>query len=168
MKGNDSGRHSGIENGSGSIPSSGADGLPKRFLDDRGSNRCRQLAPQADGCLLRIDGPRSLRRGALLLLFSLLISIRSVAAPSWDGTWAGGWQNGDGIQIIIAGDKVIWVYRDDDYPEILSSAASPEGSMLCVWWVGGDGFLQRTGDGEATISLRERGRPVRLFVVKRE
>ena len=106
------------------------------------------------------------RRVALLLLSSSLIAIRSPAAPSWDGTWAGGWENGDGIQIIIAGNKVIGVYRDGDYPEILSSAASPEGRMLSFSWVGGDAFLQRSGDREATISLREHGRPVRNFTVK--
>jgi hypothetical protein len=113
---------------------------------------------------------QTLRRGALLLLFSLLIPIRSVAAPSWDGSWAGGWENGDGIQIVIAGDKVIGVYRDGDYPEILSSAASPEGRMLTFSWIGGDAFLQRGSDHdrEATISLREHGRPVRSFTVKRE
>jgi hypothetical protein len=103
-------------------------------------------------------------------LFVLLISIRSIAAPSWAGTWTGGWEHGDGIQIIIAGDKVIGVYRDGDYPEILSSAASPEGRMLSFSWIGGDAFLQRASDHdrEAIISLRERGRPVRSFTVKRE
>jgi hypothetical protein len=110
-------------------------------------------------------------RGALVGLVGLLVWItgEASAAPSWDGTWTGGWENGDGIQIIVAGDKVTGVYRDGDYPEILSSAMSPEGRMLSFWWVGGDGFLQRTrGDGEATLSLRERGRSVRSFVVKRE
>ena len=113
--------------------------------------------------------PRLLRC-ALPLLFVLLIAIRSVAAPSWDGTWVGGWENGDGIQIIIAGDKAIGVYRGGDYPEILSSAASPEGRMLTVSWVGGDAFLERASDHDrqATISLREHGRPVRSFTVKRE
>jgi hypothetical protein len=113
---------------------------------------------------------RALRRGAFLLLFALLIPIRSLAAPSWDGTWAGGWENGDGIQIIITGNKVIGVYRGGDYPEILSTAISPEGRMLTFSWVGGDAFLERASDRdrEATISLREHGRPVRSFVVKRE
>jgi hypothetical protein len=113
---------------------------------------------------------QALRRDALLVLFVLLIPIRSVAAPSWDGTWAGGWENGDGIQIVIAGDKVIGVYRDGDYPEILSSAVSPEGRMLTFSWIGGDAFLQRASDHdrEAMISLREHGRPVRSFTVKRE
>jgi len=110
------------------------------------------------------------RGGVLVLAFGLLLAARALAASSWDGTWAGGWDNGDGIQIIIAGDKVIGVYRGGDYPEILSSAVSPEGRMLTFSWVGGDAFLQRASDHdrEAAISLREQGRPVRSFTVKRE
>jgi len=113
---------------------------------------------------------RRLLRVAPPLLFGTLIAIRSFAAPSWDGTWAGGWEKGDGIQIVIAGGKVIGVYREGDYPEILSSAASPEGRMLTVAWVGGDAFLQRASedDREATIWVREHGRPVRSFTIKRE
>jgi hypothetical protein len=105
---------------------------------------------------------------ALLALGLLLGSACGTLAASWDGIWAGGLDNDKAIQISIVGDKVVGVVRDGDFPEVLSSAASSEGSMLCVWWVGGDGFLQRIGDREATISLRERGRPARSFTVKRE
>jgi hypothetical protein len=110
------------------------------------------------------------RRRSIPLLFALFVAVTGAASAAqfWDGTWAGGWQNGDGIQIIIAGDKVIGVYRDGDYPEILSSDVSRDGSMLSFWWVGGDGFLQRTGDREATVSVRERGKPARTFTVKRD
>jgi hypothetical protein len=107
--------------------------------------------------------PRSFFGG----LFSLF-PVAALMAASWDGTWSGGWENGEGIQIVIAGDKVTRVYRDGDYPEILSSEISPDRGMLVVWWVGGDGFLQRVNDGEATISLRERGTPARAFTVHRE
>ena len=106
-------------------------------------------------------------RRALCLLI-LVCAGSAFAAPSWDGTWAGGWEDGDGIQIIIAGNKVIGVGRGMDYPEVLRSDVSAEGSMLSFWWVGGDAFLQRTSDREATISLRERGRLVRTFTVKRD
>jgi hypothetical protein len=106
-------------------------------------------------------------RRALCLLI-LVCAGSAFAAPSWDGTWAGGWEDGDGIQIIIVGNKVIGVGRGDAYPDVLSSDASPEGRMLSFWWVGGDGFLQRTSDREATISVREHGKPVRTFTVKRE
>ena len=108
-----------------------------------------------------------MRRWVFCLLI-LLCAGKAFSAPSWDGTWAGGWENGDGIQIIIAGDKVIGVFRGVDYPEVLRSDVSADGSMLSFWWVGGDGFLQRAGDRAATISMRERGRPVRSFTLKRE
>jgi hypothetical protein len=114
--------------------------------------------------------PRLRVIACLLLCFLLGPTSGSIAALSphntWDGTWAGGFDKDNNIEIVIAGNEVIGVHRDGDYPEILSSAASPEGRMLCVWWVGGDGFLQRTGDNEATIWLRERDRPVRSFTVR--
>jgi len=102
------------------------------------------------------------------MLLSLVLCSGALAAPSWDGSWVGGWENGDGIQIIIAGNEVIAVGRGDTYREILSSQASPEGRMLSFWWVGGDGFLQRTGDREATLTMRERDKAERTFVVRRE
>ena len=112
-----------------------------------------------------------LRRSVALLLgllVAVVVAVGASAAQSWDGTWAGGWENGDGIQIIIARDKVIGVFRGGDYPEILSSAVSSEGSMLSFWWVGGDATLQSAGAREATVSVREHGRPTRTFTVKRE
>jgi hypothetical protein len=113
---------------------------------------------------------RAVRCGGLvaLLLGRVAFAGTALAAPSWDGTWTGGWEKGNGVQIIVAGDKVTGVYRDGDYPEILSSEVSPEGGMLVLWWVGGDALLRRIGDREAGISLRERGRPARAFTVKRE
>jgi hypothetical protein len=109
-----------------------------------------------------------LRRGLLAVCLGLASSGSASTAPSWDGTWVGGWDNGDGIQIIIAGNKVTAVGRGDAYPEVLTSEVSGDGSMLIFWWVGGDGFLQRISGGEATISIRERDRPARSFPVKRE
>jgi hypothetical protein len=108
------------------------------------------------------------RRGALAAFLGLFFAAGALAAPSWDGTWVGGWEEGDGIQIIIAGNKVIGVARGDLYPEILSSAVSPEGRMLSFWWIGGDGFLQRTDDRDATLTMRERNKAERSFVVHRE
>ncbi|HTZ35376.1 MAG TPA: hypothetical protein VMB84_05085 [Stellaceae bacterium] len=105
-------------------------------------------------------------RPALCLLL-LVFAGGALAATSWDGTWGGG-QNGDGIQIVIADNRAIGVARGDSYPEILSSAASPEGTMFIVWWVGGDGLLQRTGEREATIILRERDKPPRSFALQRD
>jgi len=109
-----------------------------------------------------------LRRSIALILLSVAVAGSAAATPSWDGTWAGGWEAGDGVQIIIAGEKVIGVGRGMDYPDLLGSQVSADGRMLSVAWVGGDGMLERTGDRDAAFTLRERGKPVRKFVVHRE
>jgi hypothetical protein len=109
-----------------------------------------------------------LRRVLPLLLIGLAVATGAGAAQSWDGTWAGGWEAGDGVQIIIAGGKVIGVGRGMEYPELLGSQVSADGSMLSVAWIGGDGMLVRTGDRDAAFTLREHGKPARKFTVKRE
>ena len=111
-----------------------------------------------------------LRRSIPLVLIGLALAVAgsAAAAQSWNGTWAGGWEGGDGVQIIIAGDKVIGVFRGGDYPDLLGSQVSADGGMLSFAWVGGDGMLERTGDRDAAFTLRERGKPGRKFVVHRE
>jgi len=109
-----------------------------------------------------------LRRSLPLLLLAVAVAGGAHAAQSWDGTWAGGWEGGDGVQIIIAGDKVIGVGRGMEYPDLLGSQVSADGGMLSFAWVGGDGMLERTGDRDATFALRERGKPPRKFPVHRE
>jgi hypothetical protein len=111
-----------------------------------------------------------LRRGMPGIAAGALLAAAGVAkaAQSWDGTWAGGWENGDGVQIIIAGDKVIGVFRDGDYPDILRSQLSADGKTLTFGWSGGDGTLQRTDERDATFTLHERGKPARSFLVHRE
>ena len=57
-----------------------------------------------------------LRRSVVLALVGL-ITLGATATAStgcgmaWDGTWAGGWDNGDGVQLTFVGDKIISVYR---------------------------------------------------------
>jgi hypothetical protein len=109
-----------------------------------------------------------LRPGIAAILLSLAVAGSATAAPSWDGTWAGGWEGGDGVQIIIAGEKVIGVGRGMAYPDLLGSQVSADGGMLSVAWVGGDGMLERTGERDAAFTMRERGRPERKFLVHRE
>ena len=111
-----------------------------------------------------------LRRTLLLFLMGVIAAASGVAhaAQSWDGTWAGGWENGDGVQIIIAGDKVIGVFRGGDYPDIQKSQLSADSRILTFAWVGGDGVLRRTGERDAVFVLHERGKPERSFVVHRE
>jgi len=108
------------------------------------------------------------RRFLALVLLSLALGGSAAATQSWDGTWVGGWEGGDGVQIIIAGEKVIGVGRGMDYPDLLGSQVSADGGMLSVSWVGGDGMLERSADRDATFTLRERGMPARKFSVHRE
>ncbi|HEV2187265.1 MAG TPA: hypothetical protein VGR70_08650 [Stellaceae bacterium] len=113
----------------------------------------------------------SIRRRSLPLVLAGVVAAAvgvANAAQSWDGTWAGGWENGDGVQIIIAGDKVIGVFRGGDYPDIQKSQLSGDGQTLAFAWAGGDGVLQRTGERDAAFVLHERGKPERSFVVHRE
>jgi hypothetical protein len=109
-----------------------------------------------------------LRRGLPLVLLAIAIAGSAHAAPSWDGTWAGGWENGDGVQIIVAGEKVIGVFRGGDYPDITQSQLSADGRTLTIAWAGGDGTLQRTGERDAAFTLHERGKAERKFLVHRE
>jgi len=110
------------------------------------------------------------RRGVLLVLAGILATVAGSAngAPLWDGTWAGGWENGDGVQIIITSGKVIGVFRGGDYPDILKSQLSADESTLIFAWSGGDGVLRRTGEHDAAFTLHERGKPERSFAVHRE
>ena len=89
--------------------------------------------------------------------------------PTWDGTWAGGWESGgDGVQLTFVGNKIISIYRRGDYPEVEPARISPDGKTATFAWPGGEAVLQRTGDDDARIILRERGRPERAFAIKRE
>ena len=109
-----------------------------------------------------------LRRSLPLFLLVVAVMSSAAAAQTWDGTWAGGWDNGDGVQIIIAGDKVIGVFRGGDYPDIQKSELSTDGRTLTFAWAGGDGILSRTGDRDASFTLHEHGKPARSFPVHRE
>jgi hypothetical protein len=104
----------------------------------------------------------------LLIGLALVVACGASAAQSWDGTWARGWEHGDGVQIIIAGEKVIGVGRGNDYPDVVRSEVSADGGSLSFAWTGGDGTLRRTGDRDATFAMRERGKPDRSFAVHRE
>jgi hypothetical protein len=109
-------------------------------------------------------------RRTVPLIFAMFVGAVGVAlaAPSWDGTWAGGWEGGDGVQIIVAGNKVVGVFRGGDYPDVQRSEVSADGRTLSFAWAGGDGLLLRTSDREAAFTLHERGKSERKFVVHRE
>ena len=60
--------------------------------------------------------PRRMVRNSIVMLFALaMITTASFAAPDWNGTWAGNWQGGDGIQLIMAGNDPIGIYLHGDH-----------------------------------------------------
>jgi hypothetical protein len=116
--------------------------------------------------------PQSLRPMLAGLIVITGLGVSALAAtgrgPTWDGTWAGGWENGgDGVQITFVGQKLISFYRGD-YRDTGTAQISADGKVVSFPFSGGDVRLERTGEDDARITLRERGRPERVFTVKRE
>jgi hypothetical protein len=114
-----------------------------------------------------------LRRSMGLALAWLIVLGAAATASTgrgmaWDGTWAGGWDNGDGVQLTFVGDKIISVYRHGDYPDITRSEVSADRKTVNFAWSGGEATLQRLAEDDARITIRKRGRPERSYPVKRE
>ena len=75
----------------------------------------------------------------LLLLLGAISSPGSIGSPafaqaqrSWNGTWAGGWSEGTGAQIVFAGDEFIAIYWRDDYVSDATGAVSPDGATATI------------------------------------
>ncbi len=105
---------------------------------------------------------------AAALAFACLIS-PALAAADWNGTWAGNWQNGDGVQIVMAGNDAITLYLHGDYlSEDLHAAVSAGGKTLTITWRHGHATLTRDGDDTARAVLAEPGHTDLAFTVKRD
>ena len=115
---------------------------------------------------------QSLRPMLAGLIVTTGLGVGALAAtgrgPTWDGTWAGGWENGgDGVQITFVGQKLISFYRGD-YRDTGTAQVSADGKVVTFTFSGGDVRLERAGEDDARITVHERGRPERAFTVKRE
>ncbi len=105
---------------------------------------------------------------ALALLFAIMTT-PALAASDWNGTWAGNWQGGDGIQLIMAGNDAIGIYLHGDYlSDELNAKVSTDGKTLTINWAHGNAVLTRDGDEAAHITIREPGKPAASFSVKRD
>ena len=112
---------------------------------------------------------QSLGRLVLASAFALVVTAAALGQSGrvgWDGTWAGGWDQGNGVQLVFAGDKLIGFYWRNDYKGIVSSTASPDGSRTFAW-DNGEVVATRAGN-EATLAVRERGKPAVSVPLKRE
>jgi hypothetical protein len=87
---------------------------------------------------------------------------------SWNGTWIGNWQGGDGAQIVFAGEDLVAFYWHDDYLDDVHANASEGGRVVTVLWSSGQAVLTRDGDATARITVREPGKADLSFALKRD
>jgi len=105
----------------------------------------------------------------LLLTLILLLVPTFATAADWNGTWAGNWQDGDGVQIIMAGNEAIGIFWHGDYlPDELHASVSSDGKTLTITWDHASAVLTRDGDADAHVVIREPGHADAAFAVKRD
>ncbi len=111
---------------------------------------------------------------ALLLAMCAYVTIAPIPGwasdtqrSGWDGTWVGNWANGNGAQIIFAGNELIGLYWRGDYLADTHSAVSPAG-VVTITWPSGSATLTRDSETTAHIVIREPGKTDTAFALKRE
>jgi len=67
------------------------------------------------------------------MLFVAGAALGQSGRVGWDGTWAGGWDKGNGVQLTFAGETLIAFYWRNDYKDVVRSAAAPDGSRTFAW-----------------------------------
>ena len=80
-----------------------------------------------------------------LAALSALIGLLTLPAfaqqhEGWDGTWIGNWQNGDGTQIVFAGDELIAFYWNGDYQDA-QAVQSTDHKVVTISWSQGSSEL---------------------------
>jgi hypothetical protein len=112
---------------------------------------------------------RSLGRVFLALALALFVAGAALGQSGrvgWDGTWAGGWDKGNGVQLVFAGETLIAFNWRGDYKGVVRSAAAPDGSRSFAWDKG-EATATRAGNA-ATLAIREAGKPAVSVSLKRE
>ncbi|HYU13140.1 MAG TPA: hypothetical protein VEK82_11225 [Stellaceae bacterium] len=112
---------------------------------------------------------RTLGRLCLALTLALLVAGAALGQSGrvgWDGTWAGGWDKGNGVQLVFAGETLIAFNWRGDYKDVVRSAAAPDGSRSFAWDKG-EATATRAGNA-ASLAVREQGKPAVSVMLKRE
>ena len=110
------------------------------------------------------------------LVAIILIAIGLLASPgtamaqqqSWNGTWIGNWQDGNGTQIVFAGEDLVAFYWDGDYLDEVHASVSDGGRVVTVTWSSGQAVLTRDGEATARITVHETGKADLSFALKRD
>ena len=99
---------------------------------------------------------------------SLGTRIAEAQQTDWNGTWAGGWQAGHGMQLIFAGNDLIAVYWEDDYVSDARAVLSQDGMTVTITWGALRAVLTHATADAANIVIRETGRPDTAIALKRD
>jgi len=110
------------------------------------------------------------RVAAIFVVIGLLAGPGMAGAqqPSWNGTWIGNWQGGDGAQIVFAGEDLVAFYWHGDYLDDVHANVSEGGRVVTVLWSSGQAVLTRDGDATARITVHEPGKVDLSFALKRD
>ena len=96
----------------------------------------------------------------LALGLLLALAAPAMAGGELDGTWAGGWTDGHGVQIVVLNDSLIAFYRDgQDYVDTSREVMTPGGGALSFAWNKGEAVLIRDKNG-TRLMLHDNGKPV--------
>jgi hypothetical protein len=106
--------------------------------------------------------------GAVLLAVAAGVASRVSAKDTsgLEGTW-GGARGEISAQVIITGGSVIGFFWGKDYAEVETAKFSADGQSVVFSFQGGEATLTRTGDGTASLEVRE-GRKVTQLDLKRD
>ncbi len=80
-----------------------------------------------------------------LFAAALFAATAALAASAWEGTWTGGWDDSEGVQLIIAGDQAVGLAIGDDYVSELTSSIRDK--TMTIRWAGGDATATLTDEG---------------------
>jgi hypothetical protein len=100
-----------------------------------------------------------LRSFVLVAVAASSFGAASLAADSWNGTWAGGSPAGDAAQIIFADDTLVGFFWDGDYLSVVSAKAANGGAVVNIVWAAGTATLTRDGPMTAHLTVQEKGKP---------
>ena len=107
-------------------------------------------------------------RLAAAFLIAAVLGGGAWAAASWDGTWAGGFDAGAGIQLIVADEAVVGLFAGNDYVDGVQSSLSADGTTLTVSWPAGRVTVTRLGDDSASAVIHTGGTSDVTVALKRE
>jgi hypothetical protein len=89
-------------------------------------------------------------------------------AFAWDATWIGGWEGGEGTQVVVAGGAVVGFFWAGEYLSIESSTNLADGGPIKFIYPGGDAIVQPGPHGELLLLIRETGKPETGFILARQ